>query len=96
MCGINKIMRNAWKEFLHQNGCEPKFAMVAIQFDGEDETVPDVIKVSGFDREDTMNDEDGNSVVFFADGINELCQINDASIADFRIVDFYEFTDELW
>ena len=87
-------MRKEWDEFVKEHGHEPKFAHTVTKYDG-DEPAMDVIKVSGFDKDDTENDPDDNYVMFYADGINELCQINTDGIADFIITDFNGFSDEI-
>lgn len=86
-------MMEMWNAFIKEHGHEPKFASVTLRYDGEDEEGEDRIKVSGFDRTNTENDPDDNGVVFYADGIEELCQINTDRIADFVITDIYEFYD---
>ena len=87
-------MRKEWDEFVKEHGHEPKFAHTVTKYDG-DEPAMDVIKVSGFDKDDTENDPDDNYVTFYADGIDELCQINTDNIADFVITDFHGFSDEI-
>lgn len=87
-------MRKEWDEFVNKHGHEPKFAHTVTKYSDE-EPAMDVIKVSGFDKEDTGNDPDDNYVTFYADGINELCQINTDGIADFVITDFHGFSDKI-
>lgn len=87
-------MRAEWDSFVKEHGHEPKFAHTVTKY-GDEEPAMDVIKVSGFDKEDTENDPDDNYVMFYADGINELCQINTDGIADFIITDFHGFSDDI-
>jgi hypothetical protein len=95
MCKVNKEMRKLYKEFVKKNGHDPKFAVVTVKFDGEDEEFTDNIKLNGFDPQNTTLDKDDNNVIFYANGIEELCQINKENIADFKITEIYEFTDTI-
>jgi hypothetical protein len=90
---VNKKMRKLHEEFVEKNGSEPHFADVVVKFDGEDEEFSTLIKIKGYNPQDTENDPDDGNVIFYADGINELCQINTDRIADFIITDINEFSD---
>ena len=93
MCKVNKKMRKLHKEFVSKNGCEPRFADVVVKFDGEDEEFSTIIKLKDYNPKDTENDPDDGNVIFYADGINELLQINTDRIADFVITDINGFGD---
>lgn len=90
---INDVLFKAYCEFKEKNGHSPKFAHVGIKYDDDDEVSTDWIKLRDFDENDTQNDPDDNNVVFYCRGIEELMKINLFPIADFKIVEFYEFSD---
>ena len=90
---VTEKIKRLWNEFVNEHGHSPKFAIVVIKYDGEDEEATDLIKVSGFERGNTENDPDDDDVVFYADGLRELIGINEKGWADFRITDIHEFSD---
>ena len=77
MSKLNKKMRQLHKEYVKQNGNEPRFADVKVRWDGDDEDIDDIIKLKDFDPRNTENDPDDEHVIYFADGITELCQVNE-------------------
>lgn len=90
---INDVLYQAYLEFKEKYGHAPKFAHVGLMWDGDDEVSTDWIKLRDFDENDTSNDPDDNNVVFYCRGIQELMEINAYDIADFKVVEFYEFSD---
>lgn len=82
-------IKDAYNEFVAGNGCEPKYAEVKIKW-YDDSFVSDNIEtivVNGCDVLD--NDED---ILFYCNSVNGLIALtNDASIADFLVVEFFGF-----
>lgn len=91
----NDIMKEMHEDFVRKHGHNPTFAVVVLQWDGETEQFSDAIKLQNFNPDDTEHDPDDRNVVFYADGLEGLLEINSKGIADFRITDIYEFTDTL-
>lgn len=97
---VAKYMRDRYDHFVKTNGSTPKFAHVVVEFDddenGEDcpfDTFDALIKLRDFNPTDTENDPDDENVIYYANGIDELCQINTDRTADFAIVDILGFCD---
>lgn len=92
MSKLNKKIRQLHKEYVKQNGNEPRFADVKVRWDGDDEDIDDIIKLKDFDPRNTENDPDDEHVIYFADGITELCQVNEGDHG-FIITDINGFGD---
>ena len=94
MSKLNKKMKQLHKEFVKLNGNEPRFADVAVRWDGdsEDDTIDCLIKLKDFDPRNTENDPDDEHVIYFAEGITELCQVNEGGHG-FTITDINGFSD---
>lgn len=88
-------MREHYDHFVKTNGSTPKFAHVVVEFDGEgeDKAFESLIKLKGFNPTDTENDPDDENVIYYANGIDELCEINTDRTADFVIIQFIGFCD---
>ena len=92
---LNKKIKQLHKEFVKNNGNEPKFAEVVVRWDGdsEEDTIDSIIKLKDFDPRNTENDIDDSNVIFYADGIAGLCQVNGGGNG-FTITDIVMFCDE--
>lgn len=92
---VEKYMRDRYDHFVKTNGSTPKFAHVVVEFDGEDEdnAFDGLIKLRDFNPTDTENDPDDENVIYYANGIDELCEINTDRTADFVILDILGFCD---
>lgn len=92
MSKLNKKMRQLHKEYVKQNGNEPRFANVKVRWDDDDEEIDDIIKLKDFDPRNTESDPDDEHVIYFANGITELCQVNEGDHG-FIITDINGFGD---
>lgn len=88
-------MRELHDHFVKVKGSEPKFADVVIQFPDDDIYCPfeTLIKLKDFNPTDTENDPDDEDVIYYANGIDELCEINTDRTADFVITQIIGFSD---
>lgn len=95
MSTLNKKIKQLHKEFVKNNGNEPRFAKVVVRWDGdsEEDTIDSIIKLKDFDPRNTENDIDDSNVIFYADGIVGLCQVNGGGNG-FTITDIVGFCDE--
>lgn len=82
-----------YAKFITDNGHTPKFAYVSTKFDEDDEAYNNYIKISDYIPNHTDGDHDDEYVLFYAEGIRGLLEINTDHYADFSIVDIIEFTD---
>ena len=94
MSTLNKKIKQLHKEFVRKNGNEPRFADVVVRWDGdsEEDTINSLIKLKDFDPRNTENDVDDEHVIFFAQGVAELCQVNGGGHG-FTITDINGFCD---
>lgn len=88
-------MRKLHKEYVDNNGNAPKFADVIVQFNGEgrDSAFESLIKLRDFNPTNTEYDPDDGHVIYYANGIDELCEINTDRTADFVITKIIGFCD---
>lgn len=84
-------MREMYDKFVERHGEKPRFATVRVKDGGES---TERIKLRDFDPADTENDIDDDSVFFYADGIDGLCNLTMENNEDFIITDilFYSFS----
>lgn len=86
-------IKKAHADFVNEHGIEPQFAIVEATWNEDCEGEIETIKLRDYDKENTENDPDDDYVTYYADGIEELCQIVTDDIADFKITHLYEFTN---
>lgn len=90
---VNDELKNKYEEFVEKHGHAPKYAHVGIVFEDDDKEESAIIKLRDFPADTTWEDPDDEFMTYYANGLNELLQINDGFIADFEITDLYEFSD---
>lgn len=88
-------MRKLHQQFIEDNGNAPKFAHVVVQFNGKgrDNAVESLIKLRDYPTDTTWEDPDDDYVIYYADGIDELCEINTELTTDFVIMKIIGFCD---
>ena len=92
---MNKVQEelvNAHKQYVMQNGVEPKYTDVTIRFNGEDRTEDVVIKLNPSTEEEQNGEGDDNEIFFYCNGIDgllDLCENDNGE--DFVVVDFFGY-----
>ena len=95
MCKVNKKMRKLHREFVKENGCEPTYVDVVVNWQDWDEPSVETLKLKDFDIENTENDPDDEQITFYVNGIDELCDLANGNGEDFTITDVERFFNEL-
>jgi hypothetical protein len=89
---LTEIMRERHADFIEKHGHAPRFAEVMCQWkDCDDAPTCYTIKLDDINWENTEEDVDCEKVIWFADGIDGLCSINDDELSDFTITEMLDF-----